>query len=294
MEPVYGNNISDVYKEYKRICLEKRPDIHPVCRFTFDAIVSKRNICFQSPKKDRCDTCIGYEMGTTNKTTYDVHISRKIKARELKYADTKNGESGKCILLTQDVQAVKVCPSLNASALYYKTKLSCHNFTVHNNITHQVCCYWFTEIDADLTANTFASCIVDYLLNTIVDNTIPVVIWSDGCSYQNKNATVSNALLSLSVEKNITIYQKYLEKGHTQMEADSVHAAIERRLGKKHIYLPSDYHKITVEARCVSKYGPYEIKPISFDFVKDYGQKKTLKFESIRPGKKYLILQLMI
>lgn len=208
------------------------------------------------------------------------------KARELKDTDTKNGESGKCIVLTQDVQAVKVCPSLNESALYYKKKLSCHNFTVHNNITHQVYCYWFTEIDADLTANTFASCIVDYLLNTIVANTLPVVIWSDGCSYQNKNATVSNALLSLNVEKKYNYLSKVPRKGPHSDGGRFGPCCHRKKTGQKAYLFVKRLSQIALEARCVSKYGPYEVKPISFDFVKDYGQKKTLKFESIRPGKK--------
>lgn len=65
------------------------------------------------------------------------------------------------------------------------------------------------------------------------------------------------------------------------MEADSVHALIERKLKNKSIYLPSDYCKITEEAR---QKEPYEVKNISYDFVKDYSQNQ--KFDSIRPGKK--------
>lgn len=40
---------------------------------------------------------------------------------------------------------------------------------------------------------------------------------------------VSNALLRLAVKCNVTITQKFLEKGHTQMEVDSVHSVIERK-----------------------------------------------------------------
>lgn len=190
------------------------------------------------------------------------------------------GQQGAAIVLTQDVQAVKVCPFLNASALYYKTKLLFHNFTIFNITTHHCCCYWFNECKADLTANTFASCIVDYILD-LEDISKPLIIWSDGCGYQNKNSVLSNALLSLSVHKNICIYQKYLEKGHTQMEADSVHALIERKLKNKSIYLPSNYCRITEEAR---QKKPYKVKNISHGFVKDYSQNQ--KFAFIRPGKK--------
>lgn len=41
---------------------------------------------------------------------------------------------------------------------------------------------------------------------------------------------MSNALIELAVEKNTIIEQKYLEVGHTQMEVDSIHSSIERKL----------------------------------------------------------------
>ncbi|KAG8254785.1 hypothetical protein J6590_108141, partial [Homalodisca vitripennis] len=47
---------------------------------------------------------------------------------------------------------------------------------------------------------------------------------------QNKNAILSNALLHLSMESNVVIEQKWLVKGHTQMECDSVHSKIESLL----------------------------------------------------------------
>lgn len=59
----------------------------------------------------------------------------------------------------------------------------------------------------------------------------------------------SNTLLLLAMEKNVTITQKYLEKGHTQMEVDSVHSVIERKLKNVEIFLPSQYASITKEAR---------------------------------------------
>lgn len=43
---------------------------------------------------------------------------------------------------------------------------------------------------------------------------------SDFQSIIQDNAVLGNALFNLAKIKNITILQKYLEKGHTQMEAD--------------------------------------------------------------------------
>lgn len=81
-------------------------------------------------------------------------------------------------------------------------------------------CYWFDESNSTLEASVFASCLVDHLEKVLSRKLLPVVLYSDGCCAQNRNVTLSNALLHLAIEKNIVITQKYLEKGHTHMECD--------------------------------------------------------------------------
>lgn len=278
--------MTDVYNEYKRNCaINASGPIKPLSRFTFDKVIQDKNIAFQPPKKDRCDTCISYEVGQVEEVDYNDHIARKEAARAEKAKDKEMGAEGKCIVLTQDLQSVKICPSLNASALYYKTKLICHKFTIFDINNHTARCCWFDETDADLTANTFASCIIDYLTDVVVDNR-PIILWGDGCTPQNRNSIFSNALLCLSHVTNVTITQKFLEKGHTQMEVDSVHATIERKIKNKPIHLPSDYIRYTQTARQNPNKPGYETKAITHDMIRDFSAKDTMVYESIQPGKK--------
>lgn len=60
---------------------------------------------------------------------------------------------------------------------------------------------------------------------------------------------MANALLNLAMIYGVTIEQKFLEVGHTQMEADSVHSTIERCIRKRTIYVPADYEEICNKAR---------------------------------------------
>nr|XP_026498301.1 uncharacterized protein LOC113402304 [Vanessa tameamea] len=158
-----------------------------------------------------------------------------------------------------------------------------HNFTIYNLGTTNVMCYWFDETTTDLKASTYASLYIDYLKKIIEERPKDIVIFSDGCTSQNRNVVVSNALLRLAMEKNIVITQKFLEKGHTQMEVESVHSIIERKLKNREIYLPSQYSSITKEARLNP--SPYEVATVEHTFFKDYSIKNNFIYDTIRPGR---------
>lgn len=170
-------------------------------------------------------------------------------ARKEKNSDKEAAQKGTIHVITADLQAVKLCPFLNASALYFKTKLAVHNFSVYNLGNNRATCYWFDKTACDLKSSTYATFFVDYVTRLLDDDPKDVVIFTDGCTAQNRNSVVSNALLRLAMARNVTITQKYLEKGHTQMEVDSVHSIIERKMKNREIFLPSQYATITREAR---------------------------------------------
>ena len=55
-----------------------------------------------------------------------------------------------------------------------------------------------------------------------------IIVYTNGCTYQNRCTQLSNALLFYAKKLNKIVYKKYLVRGHTQMEVDSCHALIER------------------------------------------------------------------
>ena len=144
-----------------------------------------------------------------------------------------------------------LCSKLLASAFYYKTKLACHNFTIFDLNTKAVTCYFWHEGEGNLSSNLFASWVDHYFDSVLArDSAIKeFVLFSDGCTYQNRNVLLSNALLKLAVEKQIKITQKYLEKGHTYMIVDSVHSVIEHKVKNKPIYVPQHYIDAIKEVR---------------------------------------------
>ena len=76
------------------------------------------------------------------------------------------------------------------------------------------------------------------------------------------------------------VTQKFLEKGHTQMECDSVHSVIERHLRNQDIYVLAEYVALMKRAR--SKPSPYQVRYVDHNFFQDFTKRRLCK--SIRPG----------
>ncbi|KAG8184500.1 hypothetical protein JTE90_002347 [Oedothorax gibbosus] len=151
--------------------------------------------------------------------------------------------------------------------------------------SHEATNYWFDESESSLKSSTFASFLVDFLITLLPKSPKTViVIYSDGCGYQNRNAILSNALLHLSVEKGVTIVQKYLVKGHTYMECDSVHSTVERTFQDLDVYLPNHYALLSNTAR--KNPMPYRSMLVDHTFFKDFGREESMAYWSIRPGKR--------
>lgn len=279
---------SEVYSHYKKKCLVDQ--VKPVSRFTFSTVFDEHKLALFMPRKDQCDTCVGFKAMQVPVMEYETHVSKQKQAKLEKENDKISAEAGCRLMFTMDVQAVKLCPNIKASAIFYKQRLQVHNFTIFNVVTHQCTNYWWNETEGDLSASSFISCIIHHLkLHCLLDS-LPITIFSDGCGYQNRNQYLSNALSIFAIENNKIIEQKYLEKGHTQMECDSAHALIERKLKNRSIYLPYDYVNVTQEARekvkinNISTKMPFDVSYLTYDFFLNYTNKNLIRFNSIRPG----------
>lgn len=176
-----------------------------------------------------------------------------------------------------NMQAVLICPDLKASALYYRTKLKVHNFTLFNLNTLDGYCYLWDESEGGLNPDEFASILYNFITTQIDKNIYNhVIFYSDGCTYQNRNCIIANAILLASRETGIQITQKFFEKGHTQMECDSMHAAIERKLRHREVYSPSAYEDSCRTARLNPR--PYKVQYLYHDFFLKFS---TLNFSNL-------------
>ena len=126
-------------------------------------------------------------------------------------------------------QAVPTCPKTN---MYYKSKLQVHNYTCFNLSTKEAYCYPWEEHEGDLRAEVFAYLQCQHFVKILMAHSAvkKLIVWSDGCTHQNRNALLNNVYLHLAKEYNIVIEQRFLVVRHTQMECDSMHSTIERKI----------------------------------------------------------------
>ena len=128
LEPIWDSR-AHVYREYKAYCNERNEK--PVDDRVFADECNDLKLGIFSPRKDQCDLCVGFANKNPEITDemYETHRKRKDEARNAKKQDTENPATK--FVFTMDVQAVLICPLMKASALYYKSKLIVHNFTIY-------------------------------------------------------------------------------------------------------------------------------------------------------------------
>ena len=101
------------------------------------------------------------------------------------------------------------------------------------------------------------------------DSVSTVILYRDGYCYQNRNVTLSNALIPFAVSRRKTIFQKFIAKGHTWMEVQSVHSATEGKLRGRQIFWPAEYIDVITAAR---RDHPYEVKQVDHTFFRDFSK----------------------
>lgn len=269
-----------MYKQYVEVC--KNESSIPLSFPVFSGTLKNLDFRLFKPRKDQCDTCSAYKVGNLNIDEFKMHRKAVDRASREKEIDVKAAKKKMIILLCMDAEGVVLCPKLKASALYYRSKLQLHNFTIYDIFTHDSSNYVWDETESDLQSSTFTSIVIHHLEKVIKASSLPITIYSDGCGYQNRNVVISNALRLLAMKHSRNITQKFLEVGHTHMECDSTHACIERKTRDMTLNVPNDFERAVKAAR--DKPFPFEVEHLTHSFFRNYDDQEYLTLKSIRPG----------
>lgn len=190
---------------------------------------------------------------------FEDHIRDKDRAQAEKQIDKENSSKDETsIMATFDMQSILQLPTSQVGPLYYKRKLTLHNFTIYEcKKPNKGFCYLWPETAGKRGANEIGSCVLRYLKS--LDKTVRhVTFFSDCCSGQNRNQYVCALLLyairSLPLD---IIEHKFLIPGHTMMECDSMHSAIETAQKNLAIYSLHEWFNVLKSAR---RNNPYSVE----------------------------------
>ena len=259
-------SLAAMYRLYLKWCTEKKISV-PAMKWCYYHIFNHEfNLGFHRPKKDQCDLCEKYRNCSSHQkeelqTEYDIHQRNKILSRAEKEVDKQKALTDATLITSAfDLQKVLPLPTGDASQFYYKRKLSMYNFTIYDMGNHAGYCYMWYEIIGGRGSNEVSTCVYQYIKKCAAElDAKNFIFYSDNCGGQNRNHYIAGMYLKALADNPTveSITHKYLEVGHTQNEADSMHACIERAIGRTPVYSPHQYYFV---ARTAKKTGaPYNV-----------------------------------
>lgn len=251
-------NISKMYRLYKDdFCVQK--NVQAVSLFVYQKTFHEYDprLDFYKPKKDQCSLCNSYNTAKDKEPLqedYSNHKQREKEAMQMKSDDKQKSqtEKGKTFRsISFDLQAILSIPHAGDNQIYYKHKLNVYNFTIYDASNSDGHCFFvWDETHGNKGSVEIGSCLLKYLLN-LPKTVTHVASFSDTCGGQNRNKFVAAAMLyAVTNIDNLKIIDlKFMETGHSYLEADSMHSTIERAKRHKKIYSTREWCLLISTAR---------------------------------------------
>lgn len=293
-----GLNISIMHRLYLEYMQQENVIKTGTLRQYREILNAEFNIAFFKPKKDQCSICVAYtnasqEAKLKMQEKYDKHLSDKEAARTLKDADKELAINDKSVCAACfDLQKVLITPHCQVSPFYYKSKLATYNLTVYDMGNHEGYCYVWNEEIAKRGPNEISSCVLHFLKIQKEKGVKKVILYSDNCGGQNRNRFIFSMFSCASISLDLQIIHRFLEKGHTQNEGDSMHAVIENaRKRQSAIYTPDQWVMLIRMAKVTGR--PYIVKEMSQNDFFSFIQKVKLEnWDKDERGEKLKISQI--
>ena len=140
---VYISSMDKLYKAYVKHCEDNNRQAFSSWKVS--EFFNDNNYSLFQRKKDKCNTCVGHEVGNVPQQVYDEHMRKKNEGFDLKEADKKNANNKDTFVATADTEALLIAPLNDANCMFFRTKLNLHNFTFFNLHDKRVMNYLWTE-----------------------------------------------------------------------------------------------------------------------------------------------------
>ena len=264
-----GLDATKMWKAYKEEKEKKGED--GVKYETYRKELRTFNVGFFKPKKDQCTKCISFENSAKTpeqSKKHDLHLMNAELARKEKDADKARAKSDPTFgAYIVDLEQVSPCPKGNSGAFFYKTKISCYNFTIYDLETGEGYLYRWDQTRSLRGADEMASARLHFYTSVIPKTITEVVEYEDSCGGQNRNSTAAAAALHLTQDSKCPIEhftQKFMESGHSESEVDSIHSTLEAVSKDAEIYHPSEWFTLSRNAKNEAKV-PFHVFALGTD-----------------------------
>lgn len=249
-------SIDELYRKYLLWCTEEH--LKPASERTYRQIFNEEfNIGRFKPKKDQCLICTKWKRSTTVEKSkmahkYAVHcqnrnVSRKFKADGRAKAQSRVDPKYCCCSF--DLQKVLLCPRSEVGSCFYESRLSVYNFTMFDMGPRLGECFVWNETQARKSSAEICSCVLKFIEDRNSKGFEDFEFYSDNPTSQNKNRFIFAMYLFACVKFGVKILHRYLEVGHTHMEVDSMHAAIEKQVFRKEIFDQEEWCSHILQAK---------------------------------------------
>lgn len=275
-------NRQKMYQLYLAKCEEDKIPKQGIAKFWLYKKIfnSEFNLGFKKPSNDTCDACDKFTLqlkSTANeeeKLAIQLKYDEHLREAELRYTEKRNNKEKSQLstettkVLMMDLQKCLPTPYLTNNQSFYFLKLWTLNLTIYDATEKKSFCMVWDESEAGRGGNEIASALLKWAEQSIANSSIEhLIIWSDNCPSQNRNIMICMSYFwLLKVCPNLKVVEhKFLLRGHTHMEADHVHALIERTLKKQstmEICTPWDWQQL------IRSTGATVIKMNLLDFKK--------------------------
>lgn len=251
-------DIRQMYQLYQNQC--GLDNLIPVHYNTYRLAFNSMNLKFRKPRIDTCNTCdmfkaelqIEKEESKRNeilarKTAHHNEADRVYD--EKKQDRARADEDASVRTISFDLQKQLATPYLTCGRSFYSRQLYTYNLTIlETQIGMNVpTCYMWDETKAKRGSREIGSCLWSYLKN-LPAYVQEVNMYSDRCGGQNNNRIVLFIMayiveIMASEGRKFTLHHKFMTSGHSHMECDTIHSAIERakKRTKINIETPHDW-----------------------------------------------------
>lgn len=230
---------------------------NPVSKPIYTKQFHKTGLKFKRPALDTCTTCDTLNSSIKNanadeRSILETQLREHQEAADRAYASKKfdiqlSKSQPNLLVFTFDLQQVLPTPRLTSGNVFYKRQLNTYNLTIHNCTDGSSNHFMWHEAIGKRGSVEIASCLYKFL-QSVPSQISHVIFYSDTCGGQNKNSTVIS-MFTYAMQNHPslgTLEHKFLIPGHTHMECDADHAAIERKAKKSNMKIqhPRDWYQL--------------------------------------------------